>query len=321
MKFGLGLTTRGLFTNREAFLAVAKAADANGFDYLAVTDHLITPKVQVSKYPYTMSGAMVGMDDGHCMDQLSTLAFLAACTERVKLLTSVMVVPHRPAVLAAKMIATIDVLSKGRLILGIGAGWMREEIEALSGPGGAPFEARGKLTDETLAAFKELWTKDSPSFEGTLIKFKDVVFLPKPIQKPHPPIWIGGESKAALRRTIQHADVWYPGNNSQTQPLDTPQRLGEGIAHVKRACQAAGRDPSTLGAGLLVQNFFEWGDHRVNDGSARRMFTGTSEQMAEDGRALDKIGCGYATLRLGGTSAAEAVERIERFGREVIQMH
>ena len=314
MKFGLGTVTRGIFTNRETFMTVAKAADRSGFDFLAVTDHLIPPKVQVSKYPYTIGGAMVGMDEGHCFDQLTTIAFLAACTERLKLLTSVMVVPHRPAVLAAKMVATIDVLSKGRLILGVGSGWMREEIETL----GAPFEARGKLTDETLAAFKELWTKDDPSFDGTHVKFANVVFQPKPIQKPHPPIWIGGESKAAIRRTIQFADAWYPGNNSQTQPLDTPERLGAGIAHVKQACKTAGRDPASLGVGLLVQNYFEWGDHKTNDGSARRLFTGTSAQMAQDARALEKIGVGHVTLRLGGNSAAEAVERLERFATEVI---
>ncbi len=318
MKYGLGLTTRGIFTKREAYLEVARAADKAGFDYLAVTDHVITPKVQVSKYPYTTSGAMVGMDEGHCLDQLTTIAFLAACTERLKLLTSVMVIPHRPPVLTAKMLATIDVLSKGRLYLGVGAGWMQEEIEALAGPGGVPFAARGKLTDETLAAFKELWTNDNPSFDGTHVKFKDVVFQPKPYQKPHPPIWIGGESKAAIRRTIQFADLWYPGNNSQTQPLDTPQRLGEGIAHVKKACQAAGRDPVSLGVGLLVQNFFEWSAQKTNDGSARRMFTGTSAQMAEDGLALGKIGVTHATLRLGGATPAEAVERIERFSKEVI---
>ena len=216
------------------------------------------------------------------------------------------------------MLATIDVLSKGRLILGVGSGWMKEEIVTIAGPGGAPFEARGKLTDETLAAFKELWTKDAPSFDGTHIKFSNVVFQPKPIQKPNPPIWIGGESKAAIRRTIRFADAWYPGNNSQTQPLDTPQRLGAGIAHVKAACQTAGRDPGSLGVALLVQNHFEWSEHRVTDGSARRMFTGTSAQMAEDARALEKIGVGHVTLRLGGNSAAEAVERIERFAREVI---
>jgi probable F420-dependent oxidoreductase len=314
MKFGLGTVTRGIFTNPDTYKAVAIAGEMAGFDFLAVTDHLIPPKVPVTPYPYTVSGAMVGMDEGHCFDQLTTIAFLAACTQKLRLLTSVMVVPHRPPVLTAKMLATIDVLSKGRLILGIGAGWMKEEIETL----GAPFEARGKLTDETLAAFKELWTKDDPVFNGTHVKFSNVVFQPKPVQKPHPPIWIGGESKAAIRRTVQFADAWYPGNNSQTRPLDTPERLGAGIADVKAACAAAGRDPKTLDVGLLVQNHFEWGNHKTNDGSARRMFTGTSAQMAEDARALEKIGVSHVTLRLGGNSAAEAVEHIDRFAREVI---
>ena len=314
MKFGLGTVTRGIFTSPDTYRAVAIAGEKAGFDYLAVTDHLIPPRVAVSKYPYTVSGAMTGMDEGHCLDQLSTVAFLAACTDRLRLLTSVMVIPHRPPVLTAKMLATIDVLSKGRLILGVGAGWMKEEIETL----GAPFADRGTYTDESLAAFKELWTKANPEFSGKHVKFSNVVFEPKPVQKPHPPIWIGGESTAAFRRTIQHADVWYPGNNSQTRPLDTAQRLGVAIAHVKQLCAAAGRDPATLGVGLLVQNHFEWGDYTTNDRSARRMFTGTSGQMIEDTHALSKIGLDHATVRLGGNSAAEAVERIERFGAEVI---
>ena len=125
--------------------------------------------------------------------------------------------------------------------------------------------------------------------------------------------WVNG-----LRRTIQFADVWYPGNNSQTTPLDTTARLAAGIAHTRQACAAAGRDPATLGVGLLVQNPFDWGDHKTNDGSTRRMFTGTSQQMGEDARELGKIGLGYATLRLGGNSSGEAIERIERFAKEVI---
>ena len=141
------------------------------------------------------------------------MAFVAGKTSRLRLVTSVTVVPHRPAVLQAKMLATIDVLSNGRLTFGIGAGWMKEEFQALGVP---PFPERGAVTDEYLDAFRELWTKDDPRFEGRHVKFADILFEPKPVQKPHPPIWVGGESGPALRRTARIGDAWYPiGTNPQ----------------------------------------------------------------------------------------------------------
>jgi probable F420-dependent oxidoreductase len=314
MKFGLSTLTRGVFSTRDNYMAVAIAAERAGFDFLSVSDHLVVPANLQSRYPYAASGVFAAAEHGYCLDQLATMAFLSGCTERIRLLASVMVVPHRPAMLTAKMLATIDVLSNGRLILGAGAGWMKEEFALL----GAPFAERGKVTDEYLAAFQELWTKDKPSYSGKHVSFSDVLFYPKPLQKPHPPIWIGGESPPALRRTIRFADVWYPGNNSQTMPLDTPARLAAGIAHLKRACEAAGRDPATIETALLVQNFFEWEPYRIADGSARRLFTGSSADMAADVAALAAIDVGYVALRLGGDTVDEAVARIERFGAEVI---
>ena len=314
MKFGLSTVTRGVFSSRANYMAVAKAAERAGFDFLSVSDHLIVPADLRTHYPYTPTGVFAAAEHGHCFDQLATIAFLAGCTERLRLLTSVLVVPHRPAVLTAKMLATIDVLANGRLIIGVGAGWMKEEFALL----GAPFEDRGKVTDEYLDAFRELWTKDAPSYGGKHVSFTDVLFYPKPLQKPHPPIWVGGESAGALRRAAKVGDAWYPGNNSQTKPLDTPARLGAGIAEVKRMAEAAGRDPTALGVALLVQDFFEWGQHKTQDGSARRMFTGTSADIVGDAAALETLGVGHVALRLGGASAAEAVERIDRFGREVI---
>jgi probable F420-dependent oxidoreductase len=314
MKFGLSTVTRGVYSSRESYMAVAKAAERAGFDFLSVSDHLVVPAKLESHYPYTASGVFAAAEHGHCFDMLATMAFLAGCTERLRLLASVMVVPHRPAMLTAKMIATIDVLSNGRLILGAGAGWMKEEFALL----GAPFEERGKVTDEYLEAFIELWSKDAPVYHGKHVSFSDLLFYPKPIQKPHPPIWIGGESPPALRRTIRFADVWYPGNNSQTRPLDTPPRLAVGIADLRRACEAAGRDPATMEVALLVQNFFEWEPHKIQDGSARRLYTGSASDMMSDTAALAKIGVSHVALRLGGDTAAEAVERIERFGAEVI---
>jgi probable F420-dependent oxidoreductase len=314
MKFGLSTLTRGVFSTRESYRDVAVAAERAGFDFLSVSDHVVVPANLKSRYPYAATGVFSAAEHGYCLDQLATMAFLAGCTERLRLLASVMVVPHRPAMLTAKMLATIDVLSNGRLILGAGAGWMKEEFALLN----APFKQRGEVTDEYLAAFQELWTKDAPAYNGKHVSFSDVLFYPKPVQKPHPPIWIGGESPPALRRTIRFADVWYPGNNSQTMPLDTPARLAGGIAHLRSACEAAGRDPATMEVALLVQNFFEWEPHKIHDGSARRLYTGSSADMAADTAALAEVGVGYVALRLGGDTAAQAVERIERFGAEVI---
>jgi len=188
IEFGLSTLSRGALVSREAYLEVAQAAERAGFGFLSVNDHIIVPANLGSAYPYTQGGAWAAAEHGHCFDQLATLAFLAGCTSRLRLLSSVMVVPHRPAVSTAKMLATIDVLSKGRLILGVGAGWMKEEFGLL----GAPFEDRGAATDEYIEAYKALWTEQRPAYSGKHVQFADVIFEPKPIQKPHPPIWIPG---------------------------------------------------------------------------------------------------------------------------------
>ena len=148
--------------------------------------------------------------------------------------------------------------------------------------------------------------------------FADVIFSPKPVQKPHPPIWVGGESPAALRRTVQLGNAWYPGNNNQVKPLDTPARLGAAMAELRRLAEAAGRDPASIDVCLLVQNPFEWTAQKTQDGSARRLFTGTSADMVADAAALEAVGVRHVDMRLGGASLQELLERIDRFGREVI---
>ena len=316
MRFGISTLSRGIYTSREAFKKVAQAAERAGFDFLSVNDHIIVPAKLDSAYPYTVGGVWSASEQGHCFDQLATLAFIAGCTERLRLLTSVMVVPHRPVIQTAKMLSTIDVLSNGRLIVGAGAGWMSEEFKLL----GAPFEDRGRATDEYLEAFKELWTKERPAYKGTHVSFDNLIFAPKPIQKPHPPIWIGGESPAALRRTVKLADAWYPGNNNQQKPLDTPARLKMGIGELRAMSEKMGRDPSTIGIALIAQAPYGWTAEKIQDGSARRMFTGSSAEMAEDAVALSAVGVSDVALRLGGASLAESVERIDRFGAEVIAM-
>jgi probable F420-dependent oxidoreductase len=314
MRFGLSTLTHDTFSTADSYVAIAAAAERAGFDFLSVSDHLVVPEKLESHYPYVVGGAFRIATHGHCFDMLSTIAFLAGITKRIKLLTSVLVVPYRPAMLTAKMLATIDVLAKGRLIVGVGAGWMKEEFDLLD----ANFADRGRVTDEYIEACIELWTKERSTYAGTHVNFSDAIFAPKPLQKPYPPLWVGGESAPAIRRTIKFGKVWYPGNNSQAKPLDTAARLSAGVGAVRQLCEAAGRDPASLGIALLVQDHFEWADRKINDGSARRMFTGTSADMAADAEALSAIGVEDVALRLGGATIEEAVARIERFGAEVI---
>ncbi|MGE0700204.1 MAG: LLM class F420-dependent oxidoreductase [Hyphomicrobiaceae bacterium] len=314
MEFGISTLTRGLYTSRGTYMAIAQAAERAGFSFLSVNDHMIVPAKLGSAYPYTQGGVWSAAEHGHCFDQLATLAFIAGCTTRLKLLTSVMVVPHRPVIQTAKTLSTIDVLSNGRLVLGVGAGWMEEEFRLL----GAPFKERGAVTDEYIEAFKELWTAERPSYEGKHVSFKDLIFSPKPVQAGGPPIWVGGESPAALRRTAKLGDAWYPGNNNQQMPMDTPARLEAGMAKMHRAAEKAGRDPATIAMGIIVQNPFDWTRQETQDKSARRMFTGSSDEMRADRAALDAVGVKHVALRLGGESVTESIDRIHRFGEEVI---
>jgi probable F420-dependent oxidoreductase len=314
MQFGISTLSRGLYTSRATYMAVAQAAERAGFAFISVNDHIIVPGKLGSAYPYTQGGVWSASEHGHCFDQLAALAFIAGCTTRIRLLTSVMVVPHRPVIQTAKTLSTIDVLSTGRLILGVGSGWMEGEFKLL----GAPFKERGVATDEYLEAFKELWTAERPTYKGRHVDFEDVIFAPKPMQPGGPPIWVGGESPAAMRRTIKLGDGWYPGNNNQQMPMDTPERLNAGIRKLHRMAEAANRDPASIDMGLIVQGPFDWSRQETQDKSSRRMFTGTSADMRADRAALAEAGVRHVALRLGGETVTEAIDRIERFGAEVI---
>ncbi|HSR79697.1 MAG TPA: TIGR03619 family F420-dependent LLM class oxidoreductase, partial [Hyphomicrobiaceae bacterium] len=211
MDFGVATSSRGALGHRGGYIAVGEAAERLGFGFISVNDHIIVPRDIASRYPYSESGEWAAAAAGECLEQLSTLAFLAGRTERVRLLTSVMVVPQRQPVLAAKMLATVDVLSAGRLIVGCGVGWLQKEFEALGAP---PFVERGRATDEFLNAFKVLWTDEAPKLQGRHVNVDNIMFAPKPVTKPHPPIWIGGEGPQALGRVVRLGDGWYPASNN-----------------------------------------------------------------------------------------------------------
>ena len=235
MEFGLHLPHVGPLATREGITAFAQLAEELGFDALWVSDHVVVPRSLDSRYPYSRDGSFPVSPDVPLMEPLATLLFAAAVTERVKLGTTVLIIPMRNPIVTAKQLATLDVLSNGRLILGVGAGWMEEEFKML----GVPFERRGARTNEYIRLIKALWTEENPSFEGEFWQIKDVGFSPKPLQQPHPPIWTGGHSAPALRRAGRLSDGWH----AVGVPPDT---LREQFQEVQRHAEEAGRDPASL---------------------------------------------------------------------------
>jgi probable F420-dependent oxidoreductase len=313
MDFGVNLVTRGITGGPDGLLAVAREAEALGFAHVTVNDHIVVPNRIASRYPYTPTGEWPGARAGECLEQLTALGFLAAATSRIRLVTSVMVVPQRPAVLAAKALATVDVLSRGRLTVGVGVGWMDEEFRAVSAP---PFAQRGTVTDEFLAAFHELWTSDAPRFAGRHVAFADIRFDPKPAQKPRPPIWVGGESGAALRRVARLGDGWYPVGNNPQEPLDTPARYAERRKWLEVEAEKAGRDPSTIAQAYLALGRCQPAERAGPDGR-RHPYTGRPADVAADIAAFARAGVEHFFLNFPAPGLAEALADLAWFAKEV----
>lgn len=311
MEYGFNVPTGGPLATPESIAALARRGEELGFALIGVSDHIVMPKTIRSLYPYNESGEMGG--SGEFLDQLSLMSFLAAHTSTARLLTSVMVLPHRSPVLAAKMLASIDVLSQGRLVVGAGVGWMKEEFEAIGAP---PYEERGAVGEEYIRAFKELWTSDDPSFEGRYVRFSDLTFSPKPIQKPHPPIWIGGESPPALRRVARLGDAWYPIGTNPRYPVGTPEQLLESLARIRRYAKDVGRDPSEIDVAYSAA-WFDDPAANMRPTGEQPYFTGPPEQVAADIRAFEQMGVRHLMVGFQRPTLPETTERMERFMAEV----
>ena len=314
MQFGFSPPVSGPLAIPEDLARIAVEGEAIGYDYATISDHVVIPRDIEAKYPYSDTGEFPGRSRGDRHEQLTAAAFIAGKTSRLRLVTSVTVVPHRPAVLLAKMLATIDVLSKGRLTFGIGAGWMKEEFEALGLP---PFPERGAVTDEYLDACRELWTKDDPRFEGRYVKFANMLFEPKPAQKPHPPIWVGGESGPALRRSARVGDGWYPIGTNPQHRLDSMKRFATGVERLRRLIRKAGRDPSKVALAYRVSSWGKSLPARADDGE-RRLFSGETADIVADLRAFREFGVGYVDFNFDGATADAMIASMRRFREDVL---
>ncbi|MGH7771388.1 MAG: LLM class F420-dependent oxidoreductase [Candidatus Binatia bacterium] len=309
MKYGVHLPASSPGVNPEDLIRFVRQAETLGFFCVTVADHIVIPQNVSSPYPYTLSGQYPGA--GYHLETLTTMAFLAGVTQRIRFVTSVMIAPYRNPVITAKMLATLDVLSQGRVIAGLGVGWMKEEFEALASP---PFEDRGRVTDETIRVFKELWTKDDPSFCGTYYKFSDLTFLPKPVQKPHIPIWIGGHSKQALRRAAELGDGWHPIGGVPTIPLE-PEDLAKSLDTLTRYAQAAGRNPKEICVAFKA-SLFDPG--RESTPGRRRRFIGNAEELASDIREYAKVGVDHLILDVRTPDPTQTLERMDWLAKEVL---
>jgi probable F420-dependent oxidoreductase len=312
MQIGFNAPTTGALIEPDSLRRIMTEGDALGFDYATVSDHIMVPRNLESKYPYTDSGEFPAGTAAAWLEQLTTTAYMAALTSKLRFVLSVMVVPHRPAVLTAKILATIDYLSKGRLTLGIGVGWCREEFEAIAA---APFDDRGHVTDEWMMACKELWSKDDPRFDGKYVKFSDVVFTPKPVQQPIP-IWVGGESAPALRRTVRYADCWYPVGTNPQFPMNTVGRFERGLARFRGFAEKAGRDPSEITIALRVLAGPGVKPRGSIEGEAE-MFTGSNADWVGDIKALANLGVSAVDVRLFGYGPNQSlngtIDNMKRF--------
>jgi len=289
VQFGYHLPVWGPAATRETLVTVARRVEALGFDSVWASDHVVIPFEIRSRYPYNATGDFPLPPTTNFLEPLTALAVVAGVTERLRLGTTVLVLPHRHPVLAAKMLATLDHLAPGRVILGAGVGWMREEIELL----GAPYERRGTWSDEAIRVMRACWRDERVEFHGTFFDFGPVAVAPKPARRTIP-IWIGGHTAPALRRVAELGDGWHAAFPTATALVPALERLRE-------ACARAGRDPASLTLSARVGL------------PARR----PADELLTELHALRDLGVSHVVLESRARDLADMNATYERFASDV----
>ncbi len=279
---------------------LAQTAEAAGLASAFVSDHIVFFEDMESKYPYSKTGDFPNPAAAPFHEPLAALGALAGCTSRIRLGTSVLILPYRNPIFTAKFFSTLDQLTGGRMILGVGSGWMEEEFDAL----GADFHRRGKATNEWLEIFQACFTEDTPQYSGETYSFKPLKFEPKPVQSPLP-IWVGGHVKPALRRTAKYGHGWHATYRSNEEL----ERMRDELA---RCCDAESRDIDELE--LSVR-----GPLIIRD-EPRGRFQGPVEHLAESLRTLEGMGFTHYVFETLQPDADTACAAVERIGAEVLPL-
>jgi len=302
MRFGFALPQLSTAAGPEALVMAAKRAEDLGFESLWVLDRILWPVNP--RLPYPVGDGSLPVKYKSVLDPLETLTFVAAHTRRISLGTSVLNLPWYNPVLLARRLTTLDILSAGRLRIGFGIGWSPDEYEAA----GVTWEERGKRADESIKALKKIWTTDPVEFQGKYYRIPKSVIGPKPVQKPHPPIYMAAFTPSALKRVGTEANGWFPGGI----PLSGIGPIFQGI---KDVAKDAGRDPSALE--LIVRANVEI--HNTPIENDRADFTGTLEQIAGDMTTARKLGAAEiaidAQFSPGVETAKDILARMEELWR------
>ena len=269
MKIGVNLINFGPGANPKSLRRWVQLSEALGYHLIMTSDHIgITPDVQ-SRYPAPF------------YEPLSLLGWMAGVTSTIEIGTTVIILPYRNVLEMARAGANVDQLSGGRFILGVGIGWAQQEFQAL----GVPFKPRGAITNEYLEAIKLLWTQDAASYEGRFVSFRDVHTAPRPARSPHPPIWVGGASDAAMRRTVRYGDAWHPIRIRMDWFRDA------GIPRLKEIAQEEARPTPMLCPRIRLRLT----DSPVPD-AERVAGEGSVDQIHRDLAELEGLGCSYVLL-------------------------
>lgn len=308
MEFGVFLPVSGRASSREGLMDAVVKAEQFGFDSVWAADRIIIPWQIDTHYDYSWSGSFIVPPEKPFLEPLTALAFLAGCTEKVKLGISVLVMTYRDPVYWSKIVATIDWLSRGRFILGLGIGWMEEEFRALGR--GHLFKERAKVAEEQMQVARNLLTEDHCTYHGDYYDYEDIAVYPKAYDANSPiPFWCGGESKGAQRRAGTYGDAWFPYFATVT-----PTELRSRYDNVRRHAEAAGRDPESVRLNCCLS--LEITDEPVEQEPDR--MRGTSEQVAARLAEFREVGVEHVALQFLVGRYPERIEQMQRFSEEIL---
>ena len=289
-------------TDGEKLSKFAISAEEFGFHSIWAADHIALPVEETDLYPYTDDGRFTANFEDPQLDAFTLLSFVASQTTQIKLGTSVVIVPYRNPIVQAKMFASLDVLTEGRVICGVGVGWWKQEFEALN----APFKDRGLATDEYLQIFKLLWNTNKSEFQGKTYEFSGIAFFPKPVQKPKGiPIWVGGHTRRAVRRTIKFGDVWHPTRLS-------PDQIESMLPYIREQCKEYYRNIDEISISLKrTLHFTDIGIETNSKARSQAALIDSTAAIIEDIKKCEQLGITQLTFDFQTSELDECIRIME----------